>query len=235
MVGRGLYRVSHEDCETYSSRRWCYPGKGCRQQDIGTCGRWIRAYKSWFRRDHKFQAEYHATSTGNTSKFTGGCCDVLCDSDSDGESTQLVLDFLGPSKAIYTTCPSSLNALHLSCQTLRNHEADMVSWSKPLADQMNDVIAILGLVGLVAGCNIFFNADAITPLTSLHFLGPDSVSYSFDHRVNGYVRGEGLDTVIVKQLSDALRDGETIGADIRATGVNQDGQTPSITLASSKA
>ena len=111
----------------------------------------------------------------------------------------------------------------------------MVSWSKPLADQMTDVIAILGLVGLVAGCNIFYNADAITPLTSLHFLGPDSVSYSFDHRVNGYVRGKGLDIVIVKQLSDALRDGETIGADIRATGVNQDGQTPGITQPSSKA
>ena len=72
-------------------------------------------------------------------------------------------------------------------------------------------------------------------MTSLNFLGPDSVSYSFDHRANGYARGEGFGIVIVKRLSDALRDGDTIRAVIRATGVNQDGRTPGITQPSSKA
>ena len=61
------------------------------------------------------------------------------------------------------------------------------------------------------------------------------MSYSFDHRANGYARGEGFGIVIVKRLSDALRDGDTIRAVIRATGVNQDGRTPGITQPSSKA
>lgn len=69
----------------------------------------------------------------------------------------------------------------------------------------------------------------------MNFLGPDSVSYSFDHRANGYARGEGFGIVVVKRLSDALRDGNTIRAVIRATGVNQDGRTPGITQPSSEA
>ncbi|KAF1828904.1 reducing type I polyketide synthase [Decorospora gaudefroyi] len=123
-------------------------------------------------------------------------------------------DFRGPSTAIDTACSSSLNALHLACQTLRNGEATM---------------------GLVAGCNLFYNADAFAPLTSLNFLGPDSISYSFDHRANGYARGEGFGVVVVKRLADALRDGNTIRAVVRATGVNQDGRTAGITQPSSKA
>ena len=62
------------------------------------------------------------------------------------------------------------------------------------------------------------------------FLSPDGKSYSFDHRANGYSRGEGVGTVILKRLSDAIRDGDTVRAVVRATGTNQDGRTPGITL-----
>lgn len=58
------------------------------------------------------------------------------------------------------------------------------------------------------------------------FLSPDGLSYSFDHRANGYGRGEGFGVVVVKRLSDAVRDGDTIRAVIRGTGSNQDGNTP---------
>lgn len=59
-------------------------------------------------------------------------------------------------------------------------------------------------------------------------LSPDSKSYSFDHRGNGYGRGEGIAALVVKRLPDALRDGDTIRAVIRSIGTNHDGRTPSI-------
>lgn len=72
-------------------------------------------------------------------------------------------------------------------------------------------------------------------MTNMNFLSPDSLSYSFDHRANGYARGEGVIVVVLKTLSDAVRDGDMIRAVIRATGSNQDGRTPGITQPSSAA
>lgn len=47
--------------------------------------------------------------------------------------------------------------------------------------------------------------------------------------------GEGLGVVILKRLSDAIHDGNTIRAVIRSTGSNEDGRTPGITQPSRKA
>jgi acyl transferase domain-containing protein len=66
-------------------------------------------------------------------------------------------------------------------------------------------------------------------MSNVSFLSPDSHCKSFDHRANGYARGEGVGVMIVKRLSDAIRDGNTIRAVIRSTGSNEDGRTPGIT------
>ncbi len=63
----------------------------------------------------------------------------------------------------------------------------------------------------------------------MRFLSPDSLCYSFDHRANGYARGEGVVVFLLKRLYDAVRDGDMIRAVIRATGSNQDGRTPGLT------
>ena len=63
-------------------------------------------------------------------------------------------------------------------------------------------------------------------------LSPDGISHSFDAKANGYGRGEGLGAVLLKPLSAAVANGDAIRAVIRATGINQDGRTPGITMPS---
>lgn len=61
-------------------------------------------------------------------------------------------------------------------------------------------------------------------------MSPDGRCYTFDERANGYARGEGTGVLLLKPLADALKDGDTIRAVIRATGSSQDGKTPGITM-----
>jgi acyl transferase domain-containing protein len=74
-----------------------------------------------------------------------------------------------------------------------------------------------------------YSPDLSISLSNMTFLSPDSRCYSFDDRANGYSRGEGFGVVVVKRLTDALANNDTIRAIIRNTGSNQDGHTPGIT------
>ena len=60
-------------------------------------------------------------------------------------------------------------------------------------------------------------------------MSSDSRCYSFDHRANGYAKGEGFGVLVLKSLAQAMADGDTIRAVIRSTATNQDGRTPGIT------
>lgn len=75
----------------------------------------------------------------------------------------------------------------------------------------------------------------MSQLSTLGFLSPDGRSYSIDSRANGYAKGEGLGMVVLKRVNDAIRDGDTIRAVVRATAINQDGRTPGTTQPSQKA
>ncbi|KAI9742337.1 MAG: hypothetical protein M1818_003870 [Claussenomyces sp. TS43310] len=124
-------------------------------------------------------------------------------------------DLRGPSISLDTACSSSLIALHLAVESMRNGESDL---------------------SIVAGCNLMLNPETNSiPLSNLGFLGRDGVCYSFDHRANGYARGEGTAVMVLKPLKQALKDNDTIRAVIRNTGSNQDGRTPGITQPSREA
>ncbi|KAJ8131580.1 hypothetical protein O1611_g2046 [Lasiodiplodia mahajangana] len=123
-------------------------------------------------------------------------------------------NFKGPSIGIDSACSSSAVGVDLACQALRNGSCDM---------------------GVVTGCNLAFSPEYFKIMTNLNFLSPDSRCYSFDHRANGYARGEGIGVIILKRLADAIRDGNTIRAVIRSTGSNEDGRTQGITQPSSEA
>jgi acyl transferase domain-containing protein len=60
-------------------------------------------------------------------------------------------------------------------------------------------------------------------------LSEDGRCYAWDDRACGYGRGEGLATLLLKPLEQAIKDGDNVRAVIRGTSVNQDGKTPTIT------
>ena len=118
-------------------------------------------------------------------------------------------DFKAPSLSLDTACSSSLTGVHLACESLRSGESDM---------------AIAGGVNLIIAPDSSF-----MHLGSMGFLSPDGRCYSFDSKANGYAKGEGVGLVVIKRLDDAIKDGDTIRAVIKASAVNQDGRTPGIT------
>ncbi|MBV9267707.1 MAG: polyketide synthase, partial [Acidobacteriaceae bacterium] len=120
-----------------------------------------------------------------------------------------VFDWRGPSIAIDTACSSSLVATHYACQSLWNGDC---------------TVAIAG------GANVMLRPEYFIVMSKGHFLSPQGRCRTFDARGDGYVRGEGAGVVVLKPLSAALRDRDPIYAMIRATGINQDGQTASISL-----
>jgi len=117
-------------------------------------------------------------------------------------------DLRGPSVNLDSACSSSAMGIDISCQLLRSGTTDM---------------------GIVAGCNVLLDPDYSTILSDMQMLSPDGRSYAFDHRANGYSRGEGVAVVVLKRLSDALRANDTVRAVIRASATNQDGRTSGIT------
>ncbi|KAL8919077.1 MAG: hypothetical protein Q9208_006961 [Pyrenodesmia sp. 3 TL-2023] len=69
----------------------------------------------------------------------------------------------------------------------------------------------------------------------LLFLSDEGRCYSFDSRGSGYGRGEGVASIVIKPLQDAIANGDPIRAIIRNTALNQDGRTPGLTMPSREA
>ncbi|KAL7931073.1 putative polyketide synthase [Trichoderma chlorosporum] len=124
------------------------------------------------------------------------------------------LNLHGPSMTVDTGCSSSLIAVHLAAQSLRTGETSLA---------------------LAAGTGMILSPETMLPMTALNFLSPDGKCFTFDSRANGYGRGEGIGVVVMKRLTDAIRDNDTIHAVMRASNINQDGRTKGITFPSGEA
>ncbi|QRK07699.1 SDR family NAD(P)-dependent oxidoreductase [Archangium violaceum] len=118
------------------------------------------------------------------------------------------LGLQGPSLAVDTACSSSLVALHLACQSLRNGECG---------------------VALAGGVNLVLDPSVTETLVRMQALSPNGRCSAFDARANGFVRGEGCGLVVLKRLSDAQANGDSILAVIRGSAVNQDGRSQGLT------
>lgn len=114
----------------------------------------------------------------------------------------------GPCMSVETACSSSLTAIHLACQSLRAGESSMA---------------------LAGGVNLMLSPTTTKLLSKTQALSPDGRCKTFDARANGFVRGEGCGILVLKRLSDAERDGDSILALIRGSAVNQDGRSTGLT------
>ena len=140
-------------------------------------------------------------------------------------------DLRGPSATVDTACSASMTALHMACETLRKGDSKLA---------------------IVSGANLILDPDIMLALSTLkylrlvksrhsynadfcRFLSPDGRTYMFDQRANGYSRGEGIATLVLKPLSEALEANDPIHAILKNTRTNQDGKTPGITMPSEKA
>lgn len=119
------------------------------------------------------------------------------------------LNLSGPSLALDTMCSSSLTAIHLACQAIRNGDCQM---------------AIAG------GVNLIVHPVKYHQLAQGQFLSSDGRCRAFGDGGDGYVPGEGMGAVLLKPLRQAIEDGDQIHGVIRASAVNHGGKTNGYTV-----
>jgi acyl transferase domain-containing protein len=66
-------------------------------------------------------------------------------------------------------------------------------------------------------------------LSDVGALASDGSCKTFDIDADGYARGEAVNAVYLRRLSDAIANGDPVRAVIRNTSSNADGRTPNIT------
>ncbi|MFC5743592.1 non-ribosomal peptide synthetase [Dyella tabacisoli] len=118
-------------------------------------------------------------------------------------------NFHGPSLALDTMCSSSLTAIHLACQSLR---------------QGGCAVAIAG------GVNVSIHPNKYLMLAQGKFISGKGRCESFGEGGEGYVPGEGVGAVLLKPLAQAIADGDHIYGIIKATAINHGGKTNGYTV-----
>ncbi len=118
------------------------------------------------------------------------------------------LNLRGPSVIVETACSSSLVAAHFACRSLQSGESDLC---------------------LVGGVSLMLSPEPFITYSHARMMAADGRCKTFDARADGYVRGEGCGMVVLKRLSDALRQGDRVQAVIRGSAINQDGLSNGLT------
>ena len=123
-----------------------------------------------------------------------------------------LLDLQGPNHAMDAACASSMAAVLDACRLLQTRQVDVM---------------LAGASDRTMDPATFAKFSAIGALSPTH-------SSPFDARANGFVMGEGAGVLVLKRLSDAMRDGDEIYSVIRGIGGSSDGRGKGITAPSQR-
>lgn len=115
----------------------------------------------------------------------------------------------GPAVAVDTACSSALVAVHQACQALHSGDCDLA---------------------LAGGVNVLLSPVTVIAASRARMLSPVGRCKTFDASADGYVRSEGCGILVLKRLSDAVRDGDRVCAVISSSAVNQDGASSGLTV-----
>jgi len=118
------------------------------------------------------------------------------------------LNLIGPSVTVDTACSSSLTAVHLGCQALACGDTDLV---------------------VASGVNILLTPALSIFYTQAGLSAPDGTCKPFSANADGIGRGEGVGTVVLRRLEDAVADRQPIHSIIVGSATNQDGKSSGIT------
>ncbi|MBT2575230.1 amino acid adenylation domain-containing protein [Bacillus sp. ISL-51] len=113
-------------------------------------------------------------------------------------------DMRGPSLVLDTACSSALVGMNMAVQALLTGEIK---------------------AAVVGGVSLFESEETHKLFDQRGILSEASAFHVFDERADGVVLGEGVGMVLLKTVKQALKDGDSIYAVVKAASVNNDGRT----------
>jgi amino acid adenylation domain-containing protein len=112
------------------------------------------------------------------------------------------LNCTGPSMTIQTACSASLVAVALACQQLSSYQCD---------------------IALAGGVSLITPQEQPYTYQRGNIFSPTGHCHPFDAKAEGTVFSNGLGTVVLKRLKDALNDNDSIVCVIKGVSTNNDG------------
>lgn len=140
--------------------------------------------------------------------ITGSACGVI-----SGRIAYL-LGLAGPAITVDTSCSSALTALHIAVQALRAGDCDMA---------------------LAGGVCVMGSPGFFVEFAKQHALSDDGRCRPYSAGASGTVWAEGAAMYVLQHKSAALRAGNRILAEIRASALNQDGRSAGLSAPSAPA
>lgn len=151
-------------------------------------------------------SDYRKRIPGNQQSIASGinAFEVMLGNDPDYLTTRVAykLNLKGPNLNVQTACSTSLVAVHLACLHLLTYQCDMA---------------------LAGGVCIKFPQGQGYLYQEGMIWSSDGYCRPFDARASGTLFGHGAGIVVLKRLSDARADGDTILAVVKGSAVNNDG------------